>query len=601
MKNDQFLKKFNQSEQVGDGFFQLDQHWIFTRVNKVLERELKLSREEILGRQFQEIFPQRNFEKYESVMVERVPETFIDHNPERDTWTEVNAYPEDDGGMAVFYHDLTPQIRAENKTKLNEERLNAIFQYSTLGINLFDLDGRFLDANPAFCKMTGYPVEDLRNLHKSDLTFQKDLDKSKSLFERLVRGELPSYQIEKRYTRKDGTWFWAQSTLSSIRNISDEVSSIVALTEDITDRRRLEREVHNERENFRNLFRQTPEMVCILIGPEHRFEFVNEAHIKALGFDATGMTVREAQPESVQIHGILDEVYRTGETALLKEIAVDVGTSLRYFDLTYAARANDLGVIDGVMILGTEITDMVIGRDKLKAAVSARTEFLSVASHELRTPLTSLKLQAQSMRRNYASGKADAFSPEKIKKLVEINERQIGRLTRLVDDMLDFSRIESGKLTYRKVEGDLSKNLQEVFEGLKEQLDNAHCETSVAFESNIRGVFDFPRIEQVLTNLLTNAMRYGKGRPVGISLTKKNHEAILRVKDSGPGIEVADQQKIFKRFERLVNPSEVSGLGLGLFISQEIVEAHGGTIRIESKMGEGSEFIVSLPLGGHTK
>ncbi|RYZ74372.1 MAG: hypothetical protein EOP09_00530 [Proteobacteria bacterium] len=106
--------------------------------------------------------------------------------------------------------------------------------------------------------------------------------------------------------------------------------------------------LENERENFRNLFRQTPEMVCILHGSEHVFEFVNHAHIVALGFDATGMNVRQAQPESVEVHGILDNVYQTGETAELREIPVTLGKSLRYFNLTYSARRSG----DGAIICG---------------------------------------------------------------------------------------------------------------------------------------------------------------------------------------------------------------------------------------------------------
>jgi len=120
-----------------------------------------------------------------------------------------------------------------------------------------------------------------------------------------------------------------------------------------------------ERENFRSLFRQTPELVCITRGPNHVFDFVNEAHINGLGFDATGQTVREAQPESVEIHGILDNVYRTGETALLHEIPVTLSDRLRYFNLTYAPTWVD-GAVTGIVIMGQEVTDQVLTREILK-------------------------------------------------------------------------------------------------------------------------------------------------------------------------------------------------------------------------------------------
>lgn len=129
--------------------------------------------------------------------------------------------------------------------------------------------------------------------------------------------------------------------------------------------------VENERENFRNLFKQTPEMVCILAGPDHLFEFVNEAHVRALGFDATGRTVREAQPESVEVHGILDEVYRTGVTAELHEIPVTLGDRQRYFNLTYSARRNSEGDVNGVMILGTEVSQEVLTRESMATQKAA--------------------------------------------------------------------------------------------------------------------------------------------------------------------------------------------------------------------------------------
>lgn len=121
-------------------------------------------------------------------------------------------------------------------------------------------------------------------------------------------------------------------------------------------------------QNFASLFRQTPEMVCILAGPEHRFEFVNEAHVRALGFDATGQTVRHAQPESVEVHGILDDVYRTGITAELREIAVTLTDRTRYFNLTYSARRGADGAVDGIMIMGSEVTEQVLARIAQKRA-----------------------------------------------------------------------------------------------------------------------------------------------------------------------------------------------------------------------------------------
>jgi PAS domain S-box-containing protein len=170
------------------------------------------------------------------------------------------------------------------------------------------------------------------------------------------------------------------------RDPKGDIAGIIAIHTDVTDEVRAREAivqaklaVDNERANFRNLFRQTPEMVCILRGPDHVFEFVNEAHIRALGFDATGMAVRVAQPESVEVHGLLDDVYRTGVTAELHEIPVTLTDRVRYFNLTYAARRDPDGTICGVMILGTEVTSEVDSRQKIREREAYFRELVDAA------------------------------------------------------------------------------------------------------------------------------------------------------------------------------------------------------------------------------
>lgn len=391
-----------------------------------------------------------------------------------------------------------------------------------------------------------------------------------------------------------------------VRDEKGQVFGIVHQGSNATSRVRARGAIQNERENFRNLFQQTPEMVCILRGPEHVFEFVNEAHIRALGFDATGKTVREAQPDSVPLHGILDTIYRTGDNVELKEIEVSVSNRHRFFNLTYAARRDPSGAINGVMVLGTEITDQVLARQTLKtsqahleAAVQARDEFMSVASHELKTPLTTLKLHHQLFRRILKKvGDGEVPKPE-VERLVQQSERQMTRLTRLVEDMLDIARIQSGKLTVTRERVGLSDLVRDVVGRLDPILRQEDIAPELVCEENIEGSFDAFRIEQVVTNLLTNAMRYGEHRPVQVSLAKHGQKALITVKDLGRGIEASAQKRIFDRFERSISPHDVNGLGLGLYITRQIVEAHDGRVWVESEgLGKGSTFFVELPLEG---
>jgi signal transduction histidine kinase len=233
-------------------------------------------------------------------------------------------------------------------------------------------------------------------------------------------------------------------------------------------------------------------------------------------------------------------------------------------------------------------------RAGLEEAVKARDEFLSLASHELKTPLTSLMLQTQLLQRRQQRG--EELPPESVKRVLDQTARQTERLARLVNDMLDISRLASGKLALETETFDLAELASDVVAKLGPQLSEAQCEVSVHAVEPVMGTWDRYRLEQVLTNFLTNAARYAAGKPVEVSVRRLELRAELQVRDYGRGIAPEDQERIFRKFERAVGVREVGGLGLGLFIVREIVEMHGGTVRVESEPGKGSAFTVALPL-----
>lgn len=251
--------------------------------------------------------------------------------------------------------------------------------------------------------------------------------------------------------------------------------------------------------------------------------------------------------------------------------------------------------------INIDITDQKDIEQKLRLteanllhALSTRDEFMAIASHELKTPLTSLKLQNQLYQRTLL--KNETISTEKVATLLEKNSRQIDRLTRLVDDMLDISRIRTGKLTVKKELCELSTILNDVLLRTKEQfLTSGSGEPIIEQLDKITGEWDVLRLEQVFLNIITNAIRYGQGRPITISIKNYPEHAQICVKDQGLGVAKSDIEKIFQRYERGLLAREVSGLGLGLFISQQIVEAHGGKIWVESELNKGASFFVSIP------
>lgn len=228
-------------------------------------------------------------------------------------------------------------------------------------------------------------------------------------------------------------------------------------------------------------------------------------------------------------------------------------------------------------------------------AIKVRDEFLSIASHELRTPLTPLKLQLQSLGRHLKATEV-LESDERVMKIVESSDRQVNRLTSLIDDLLDVSRISAGKLSLNTERLRLSELVEEVIANYRHQLKEKKIPLEVDLDETLAGEFDRVRIEQVFINLLTNAAKYAPGKPLTVSLKLEGDLACLLVRDQGAGISPADQRRIFERFERVKDRDNVGGLGLGLYISRQIVEAHGGSISVESTPGTGSTFKVLLPL-----
>jgi two-component system CheB/CheR fusion protein len=274
----------------------------------------------------------------------------------------------------------------------------------------------------------------------------------------------------------------------------------------------------------------------------------------------------------------------------LGAITLLTGDSQKSFTDAEVGLAEELGRRAGVAI------EHALLYKNAQEAIRVRDEFLSIASHELKTPLTSLQLQAQIRERNAFKENMEAFTLAKLRRMFEMDKKQLSRLTRLIDDMLDVTRISARKLAFRFEKDDLHVILKEVLERLAPQFSAVGCTVDLEACDSAQGSFDRYRVEQVIVNLLTNALRYGEGKPVHVSLRQRDGKAVLAVRDEGIGIAEEDQARIFEPFERATESSAGKGLGLGLYIAKQIVEGHGGTIRVESKLNHGASFIVEFPL-----
>ena len=233
---------------------------------------------------------------------------------------------------------------------------------------------------------------------------------------------------------------------------------------------------------------------------------------------------------------------------------------------------------------------------ELERAVHMRDDFMSMVAHELRTPLNTLFLEAQLRGMQLDKGNAAFFSPENLRKMVARDGRQIHSMIRLINDMVDVTRIRSGKLSIRPAETELKDLLERVVSDLAHRTEAAGATIVLDAPQAVHGVWDEFRVEQVIVNLLTNALRYGGSKPVTLSLFTREGRAHVVVRDQGPGIAEEDIARIFNPFERAGNKEVREGLGLGLYIARQLAESHEGTLEVVSAPGQGAAFELTLPL-----
>ncbi|KFE64420.1 hypothetical protein DB31_2214 [Hyalangium minutum] len=363
---------------------------------------------------------------------------------------------------------------------------------------------------------------------------------------------------------------------------------------------------------------------------ERRITRAATAHIDAVKENLLRELDRR-QPMTWDSSHPVPRVFRTGQSEFLPETTHEAiaarpqdaehATLMRqlgvrsYMAVPMLARGRTIGVLSfGLTEPGRRYTtdDLLLAQElaeraahavdnarlysEAQQAIRIRDEFLSIASHELRTPLTPIQLHLQSLTQDAREERTDKLDSSKLRRKLETLGRQVHRLKLLVYGLLDVSRLSGHDFKLEIERVDLLELISEVTARFRAEAEQTKTPLEVNVPASLIGEWDRIRVDQIMTNLVSNALKFGKGKPVTVSATSDGESALIQVRDLGIGIAPEDQERIFQRFERAVPTRHFGGFGLGLWIVRQIVEALGGTICVESELGRGATFTVELPL-----
>lgn len=524
-------------------------------------------------------------------------------------------------------------------------------------IFMLDADGRVASWNAGAEHLAGYRAEEILGQHVLQFYTPDDVAAGKPeqhLREAALRGRVHD---EGWRVRKDRSWLWAEIFLIALRDARGQVIGFGAVTRDMSERKRAE-EALRASEKRTEIYQRFLADATVLLATALEYETTLEkiAHLcvpKLADWcivdlvendKISQVAVAHIEPEKEALarelgrrlplqrdlgRGVV-HVVRTGRSEIFPDIddptwlADALGAehpeilrqlgALSYMCVPLHARGRVFGAVsfvratDGKRYGEEELAQaeelarragLSIDNARLYAesqqAIRAREDFLAVASHELRTPLASLQLELDSIQRALQKSRAAELNT-RLQDKVKIATRQGARLAKLVEGLLDVTRFIAGRLKLERERFDLTEALRETVQNFSDEARRVGCEVHLHVDEVVSGTWDRVRIEQVIANLLSNALKYGAGKPIDITLTGETNVAVLSIRDQGIGIPPEKVSAIFGKFERAVSLRHYGGLGLGLFVTRQIVEAHGGTIRVESEPGKGATFTVGMPL-----
>jgi PAS domain S-box-containing protein len=492
-------------------------------------------------------------------------------------------------GVIIFGLDVTGRVQARQQLQDQQLLFKDITDAAGTALWAVDPKGNITFVNQTWIDWTSQPYEAHLGRGWIDFVAPDDRERVIQYYIRDVNRK-SQFMVDFRIMRNDGRTQWVAATGKPRYLANGEFAGYVGSCMDITDRKKTEQLLKDSEERFRNIADSAPVLIW-MAGTDRRTTFLNKcwmqfANIAQLLSDDGYLQSNLIHPQDV---AAVTETYRSAfdrREEFYLEYRMQKGQHYRWIGMKGVPRVTADGVFEGYIGSGMDITEM-------KEHEQIKNDFIGMASHELKTPITSIKAYIQLLLTIYKNRSEDEFL---LKSLTTVN-KQINKLTRLITDLLDVSKMESGRLSLNSEPFVLHDVLKETVEEV--QHTATHHDIVYSGLAGPTVYADRDRIAQVVTNFLTNAIKYSpESDRVDVNVTATPAEVKIEVRDYGIGIDPQEQAKIFNRFYRVEGRNEqtFSGFGIGLYVAAEIIKRHDGRVWVESEKGMGASFYFSLPV-----